>query len=53
MSAEPKGDVGSCGFASLAEELEHGGAYVYRVGVELRVANEELGEKSAVSVAQD
>jgi len=39
MSAEPKSDIGSCGFASLAEELEHSRAYVYRVGVELRVAS--------------
>lgn len=53
MSAEPKRDVGSCGFASLTEKLEHGGAYVDRIGVELWVASEEWGEKSAVSVAQD
>jgi hypothetical protein len=53
MCAEPEGDIGCCGFASFTEELKHGGADVYCVGLELWVVSEELGEKSAVSVAQD
>jgi hypothetical protein len=37
----------------LAEELEHGGAGVDRVGVEARILSEELGEEAAVAVAKD
>ncbi len=53
MGAEALGAVGRCGFAALAKELEHGGAGVDGVGVEVRVVGEELGEEAAVSVAED
>jgi hypothetical protein len=53
MSAEASGGVGSRCFAALAEELNHGGTDVDCVGLDIRVVCEELGEKAAVSIAQD
>jgi hypothetical protein len=46
-------DVGVNSFAAAAEELEHDGAGVDGVGVEMRVLREELREEAAVSVAED
>ncbi len=43
---------GSCGLATLAEEVEHGGAEIDGIGVEVRVAGEQIREKSAVPVAE-
>ena len=51
MGVEVLGCVGRGGFAALAEELQHGGASVDCIGVEGRVLREELGEETAVSVA--
>ena len=51
MGAEASIRIGRCCFAALAEEVEHSSADVNCVGLELRVVNEELGEKSSVSVA--
>jgi hypothetical protein len=53
VRAQAKSGVGRCCFATLAEELEHGGAGVDCVGVELGVVLEELGEEATVTVAQD
>jgi len=41
------------GLAAAAEEVEHGGAGVDGEGVEVGLAGEELGEESAVAVAED
>jgi hypothetical protein len=46
-------DVAVDCFAAAAEELEHGGAGVDGIGVEVTVLREELREKAAVSVAED
>jgi hypothetical protein len=40
-------------FAAFAQEMEHGGAGVYGVGLKMGVSGEELGEEAAISVAQD
>jgi hypothetical protein len=39
--------------ATLAKEMEHGGAGVDSFGLEVGVLSEELGEEAAVAVAQD
>jgi hypothetical protein len=39
--------------AALAEEMEHGGAGVDSVGLEVGVLREETGEEAAVAVAED
>jgi hypothetical protein len=51
MGAEVNGGVGSCCIGAFAKELEHGGADVDCVGVEIRVLLEELGEEATVAVA--
>lgn len=51
MGAEANGGVGSCCLAAFAKELEHGGADVDCVGVEIRVLLEKLGEEATVAVA--
>jgi hypothetical protein len=53
MGVEAFGCVGGEGFAALAKEMEHGSAGVDRIGVEVRVLCEELGEEAAVTVAKD
>ena len=53
VGAETSSGVGSCCFATLALEFEHGGAGIDDVGVEMRIVLEELGEETAVSVTQD
>lgn len=40
-------------FATFAQEMEHGGAGVDGIGLEIGVLGEELGQEAAVSVAQD
>jgi hypothetical protein len=47
-----EGVGGGC-FAVAAEELEHGGAGVDCIGLEVGVLGEELGEEAAVAVAED
>jgi hypothetical protein len=51
MGAEANGGVGSRCLAAFAKELEHGGADVDCVGVEIRVLLEKLGEEATVAVA--
>ena len=51
MGAKAKGGIRDCCFAALAKEVEHGGADVDCVGVEVRVVLEELGEEATVAVA--
>ena len=53
VGVESGGGVGCGCLAAAAEEFEHGFAEVYRVGVEMTVCCEELGQKAAVSVAED
>jgi hypothetical protein len=53
VGAETSSGVGSCCLATLAQELKHDGAGVDGIGVEMRIVFEELGEETAVSVAQD
>jgi hypothetical protein len=53
VGVESGGGVGCGCLAAAAEEFEHGFAEVYRVGVEVGVCYEELGQKAAVSVAED
>jgi hypothetical protein len=51
MGFEARSGVGGSG--PVADELQHGGADVDGVGVELGVALKELGEEAAVTIAQD
>jgi hypothetical protein len=51
MGAQAKGGIRDRCFAALAKEVEHGGADVDCVGVEVRVLLEELGEEASVAVA--
>jgi hypothetical protein len=37
----------------MAEQAEHRGAGVDRVGLKMRIAGEELREEAAVSIAED
>jgi hypothetical protein len=45
--------VGGGRFAPLAEELEHGGAGVDCIGLDVWVASEKLREEATVSIAED
>ena len=45
--------AGVDGRGPAVEELQHGGADVYGIGVELTIAFEELGEEAAVAVAEN
>jgi len=47
------GEAGGGHGGSGAEEMKHGGAEVDGVGVQVRVAGEEMGEKAAVAIAED
>ncbi len=53
VHVEPGGGGGCGGRASLAELVEHGGAEIDGVGVEMGVAGEQMREESAVSVTED
>jgi hypothetical protein len=53
MDLEASGGVGGTGFASSAKELEHGGAAVYGVGLEMGIGGHQGGEEAAVSVAEN
>jgi len=52
MGLEADGCGGRGGMRALTEEVEHGGAEIDGVGVELRVAGEELGEEAAVPITE-
>lgn len=53
MDAQARVSVGSGLFRALAKQSKHGDARVDRVGSKMPVVREQLGEKAAVSVAQD
>jgi hypothetical protein len=53
VGLEASGGAGRSCLASMAEQAEHRGAGVDRVGLKMRIAGEELREEAAVSIAED